>query len=131
MKRVFLLAALSVLSLAIARGAFACGCPTPYCKTVGCTASGCFGQVSVCTCTGPLACTVCENLGKVKCCNDTYTLYEDNINKTCPRGCPVRPSAKLQDGTSVAERVYLPTCAGGYVQNTKGPSGSSGEGRDQ
>ncbi len=123
MKRVFLLTFLLSLAPPFVCEALACGCPGPQCTTVSCRASGCFGQVSVCTCTGPTTGYRCANFGTITCCNDSYLYYDTDLNNPC------RPQTKLNvDGVVVAERVYLPTCGGGFIQNTAGPSAQSGTG---
>lgn len=72
MKYLFLLVVLVSVAFAFPHEAFACGCPSAYCVAVSCRSSGCFGQVAVCTCTGPLYCYRCRNFGTITCFKDSY-----------------------------------------------------------
>ncbi len=99
-------------------------CPAAYCVAVSCSSSGCFGQVSVCTCNGPSIGYKCRWFGTITCCNDSYSQYDDDLNVPCRQPLV---AARLGDKSVAAERVYVPTCAGGYVPNSTALLSSSDE----
>jgi hypothetical protein len=141
MRLLLSVSAICFLTLIACGDAFGCGgpgCPTAYCVAVSCSAGSCFGQISVCTCTGQVSCaSKCHSFGPIYCCNDRYALYDDDYELGCPHpGCPPPGSPGLPAGessrsiTSVGQ-IYLTNCDGGYALylGTSSPPAEKGRGK--